>query len=303
MNDPAVICEAKKLKIPCAAFITSWDNLTTKNRLMYSYDGFVLWSEQMKNDLRKIYPYQTDKPVYIVGAPQYDVFQKQEYHISKEQFCKENNLDPHKPIVLYALGSPNLFDEIPGAREFIKRAAKGEMGDIQIIVRPHPLKHNDPVLLDFPNIYPATRIQTSNPKPGETVYTHDKEQIIEWLNTIKYSDVVIQLASTMAIDAAILDRPIINIDFDPSGKQNQLVWELNHIMDHFAPITNANAMWEVHNYDEMVEAINSYLKDPGLNAEGRKKIAEFVCGYTDGNCGKRFAQSLLDLVSNQIVLN
>jgi hypothetical protein len=292
--EPGIICEARKLNIPCVAFITSWDNLTTKNRMSFSYEGFVLWANQMKADLSRMFPQYSKKPYYIVGAPQYDVFKNPEYELTREEFCRQNNLDPSLPIILYALGSPNMFDEFPGAREFVNRAATGVMGNIQVIVRPHPMKFNDPGLLEIPNLYDKAFIQTSNPKKGEKVFTHDKLKIVEWVNTIKHADIVIQLASTIAIDAANLDRPIININFDPSGKQNQLVWELNHIMDHFAPITNANAMWEVQNYEEMVEAVNGYLKNPDLHKEGRKYISDFVCGYLDGKCGERYAKALLD---------
>jgi hypothetical protein len=294
--EPGIISAARKLGIPTLAFITSWDNITTKNRLMFSYEGFLVWSEQMKKDLDRFYPNSVSRPAYVVGAPQYDVFKRPEYHISKEEFCRENGLDPDKPIVLYALGSPNLFNEFPGAIEFLKRAATGSMGDIQVIVRPHPLKFNDPGLFDLPKIYDKILIQTSNPKKGEEVFTHDKNQIREWLNTYQYSDVIIQLGSTVAVDASILDRPIININFDPSGEKNQLVWDLNHIMNHFAPLTNSGGMWEVNNYEEMEEAVKGYIKQPSLHQEGRKFIASFVAGYTDGKCGDRFAKALIDFV-------
>lgn len=297
--EPGIVSAAKKLKIPVIAFITSWDNITTKNRLMFNYDGYIVWSEQMKKDLNQFYPKSVNRPTYIVGAPQYDVFKNPEYHQSKEEFCKENGLDPNKPIVLYALGSPNLFDEFPGAIEFLKRAAKGDMGDVQVIVRPHPLKFNDPGLFDLPKIYDKILIQTSNPKQGEVVFTHDKAKIREWINTYQHSDVIIQLGSTVAVDASLLDKPVINLDFDPSGKKDQLVKDLNHIMNHFAPLTNFNGMWEVHNYDEMVEAVNGYIKNPSLHQEGRKKIAEFVCNYTDGKSGQRYAEALTDFVTSK----
>lgn len=300
--EPGVVSAAMKLKIPTLAFITSWDNITTKNRLMFNYDGYVVWSEQMKKDLHTFYPQAVGKPLYIVGAPQYDVFRNLEYFQTKEEFCKENGLDPSKPIALYALGSPNLFDEFPGAIEFLKRAAKGEMGEVQVIVRPHPLKFNDPGLFDLPKIYDRILIQTSNPKQGEKVFTHDKAKIREWINTYQHSDVIIQLGSTVAVDASLLDKPIINLDFDPSGKKNQLVKDVNHIMNHFAPLTDFNGMWEVQDYDGMVEATNAYIKDPSLHREGRKRIAEFVCGYTDGKSGVRFADALSDFVSRNALI-
>ena len=293
-DEPGIVAASRKLGIPTLTYITSWDNLTTKNRYMFSYDGYLLWSKSMQDQLSVLYPQSRNKPQYIIGAPQYDIFKNNKYVQTKNEFCEANGLNPDLPIILYTLGSPNLVNEYPGAREFLKEAAKGRMGDIQVVVRAHPLHLNDPELPSLLELYSKTVLQTSNPKKGSKSFTHDENQIVEWVNTFKYSDIVINLASTVAIDAAIFDRPVINLNFDPSGEKDQMVKEINAISDHFAPIAASNGMWEVNNYEEMVEAVNGYLKDPSLHREGRAWMYEFVCGYSDGKCGERFAQALID---------
>ena len=45
-----------------------------KNMLIYKYDGFFLWSKQMYKELSYFYPYTKNIPVYIIGAPQFDIF-------------------------------------------------------------------------------------------------------------------------------------------------------------------------------------------------------------------------------------
>ncbi len=299
--EPGIINEALRLKIPVLPFITAWDNISTKNRLMFSYHGFFVWSEEMKVDLDTFYPQFRNKPWYLIGAPQYDVFKNPEFYQSKEDFCKENNLNPNLPIVVYALGSPNLFDEFPGALEFVKLAATGAMGDIQVIVRPHPMKHNDPGLLELNKIYNKVLVQAkSNAKTDSQVFTHDKTKIIEWMSTYKYADVIIQLGSTVAIDGCLLDRPVINLNFDPSGNKNQLVKEVNTTMRHFAPLVKMEGMWEVQDYKDMCEAVVTYIKHPELHKEGRRRIAEYVCTYNDGGSGVRFANAVISYLQDEL---
>lgn len=47
---------AHHLKIPTAAFIFSWDNLTTRSRIFIPYDFYLMWNEGMKTQLLEQYP-------------------------------------------------------------------------------------------------------------------------------------------------------------------------------------------------------------------------------------------------------
>jgi hypothetical protein len=85
-EQPAICAAAKNLGIPVLAYIPSWDNVTTKNRMVFKYDGYLVWSEQIKSELESFYPDAADKPIYIVGAPQYDVFRRTEFFRSRGEF-------------------------------------------------------------------------------------------------------------------------------------------------------------------------------------------------------------------------
>ena len=139
-HQPAVAAAARALGIRALALIPAWDNLTTKNRMVFKYDGYVVWSEQMRRDLLHYYPHSRSVPVYVVGPPQFDVFYQPRFARTREEFCRGAGLSPDKPIILYALGSPNFFrGEQHGALHLAQRLAAGDLGDAQMLVRPHPL--------------------------------------------------------------------------------------------------------------------------------------------------------------------
>ena len=111
---------------------------------------------------------------------------------------------------------------------------------------------------------------------------------------------LVNLFSTVAIDAAIFDKPVVNLDYDPGPerKRHAMIKDVNHLWSHFKPITESGGMWVVQNNDEMVEAVKGYLKNPSLHKEKRRWIAEYVCGYIDGRCGERMADAIGHFVSH-----
>jgi glycosyltransferase involved in cell wall biosynthesis len=298
-DQPAIVAVAKKLGIPTLAFIPSWDNVTLRTRLVFKYDGYIVWSEKTRDELHYYYPYTRNAPVYIVGAPQFDIFFQERFYQSREEFCAKQNLRPELPIIVYALGSPNLIREHYGALELAEKIVRGELGDVQMLVRPHPIHDNAEMKEMFDKFQPHIRLQQTAEAGTPLVNrSQDEKDIIEWVNTFRHADVVVNLSSTVTIDAAIFDKPVVNLDFDPEPGQIKqgLVKDINHKWTHFSPIARSGGVWLVSDVDEMVEAIETYLRRPELHREKRRWIAEKVCGYLDGGCGERMAQAVSDFL-------
>jgi hypothetical protein len=295
------IAAAKSLGVPSLAFITSWDNITTKSRMIYQYDGYIVWSEQMKKELHQFYPQSRNRPVTVVGAPQYDVFRQPQYHISRQSFLNLYGLDIAKPVILYCLGSPNMIREDYGALQFVERIADHEvLSKAQVIVRAHPghLENGLTELEKLRRRFPLVVIQGPH-RHWQKFPFQGEEAIIEWVNTVRHADVVINLSSTVSIDAAVFDRPIINLDFDPEpGSPNQrMVKEVNRAWNHFSPIAQSGGIWMVSSIDEMIAAAATYLKSPELHGERRLWIVNHVCGKVDGYAGKRMAEAVFRLLA------
>jgi hypothetical protein len=302
-EQPAIVAAAKKLGIPTMALVPSWDNLSTKNRLTFKYDAYLVWSEQTREELQRFYPCTRKAPVYVVGAPQFDVFFQDRFHLSREAFCQSQGLRSDLPIIVYAIGSPNFLRGEPrGALDFARRVMRGDLGDVQVIVRPHPL-HDKGELSDmFREFFPKVVVQRPVTSASQLLRSQNAYHITEWVNTFKHADVVINLSSTVTVDAAIFNRPVVNLDYDPApGRpQQQLIKDVNHVWDHFKPIAESGGIWLANNPGDVVEAVKGYLANPGMHREKRRWIAEYVCQYLDGRCGERMAEAVLDFAYNTL---
>lgn len=301
-EQPAIFSAAKKHGIPTIAYIPSWDNVSTKNRMVFNYDGYLVWNDQIRSELHDFYPNTKSRPVYVVGSPQFDVFNQERFHTTRAEFCAGQNLDPDLPIIVYAIGSPNFLKEQHGAEYLAKRIAEGHLGNVQLLVRPHPIHDNAEMREQFDSFGPRVRLQkTRNAGKELNKRTQNETEIIEWVNTFRHADVVVNLSSTVTIDAARFDCPVVNLDFDPQPGQadQQLIKEVNHEWSHFKPIAESGGVWLANDFQEVETAVVTYLKDPSLHRERRKWIVDYVCGYSDAKCGERMAEAIVDFVRRE----
>jgi hypothetical protein len=268
--------------------------------MIFKHDGYVVWSEQMRRELHYYYPTTKDKPVHVVGAPQFDVFFQKRFQQSREEFCATQGLRPELPIIVYAIGSPNFLLEHYGALEMAETIARGDLGDVQMLVRPHPIHDNAQMTELFSRFAPRVILQqTAEAGTSLTARSQDEKQVSEWVNTFRHADVVVNLGSTVTVDAAIFDRPVINLDYDPEpGRPNQaLVKDVNHLWTHFKPVAESGGVWLANNPSETLEAVRTYLRHPDLHREQRRWIAEYVCGHLDGRCGERMTSAIGDFAA------
>ena len=111
---------ARSLGIPTAAFLFSWDNLTSQGRIMPPYDSYLVWNESIRAELIRQYPATRPESVFVTGTPQFDFHFRPESHWSRREFCERVGADPARPIVLYTTGTPGLM---PGEPELVEGIA------------------------------------------------------------------------------------------------------------------------------------------------------------------------------------
>ena len=289
---------ALRLGIPVFAMIPSWDNISTKRRMEIPYDGYLLWSERQAAELREFYPNRSSAPVRRTGAVQFDVFFQDRFTEPRAAWCARHGLPPERPVIVYAVGSPNFLDEVPGAVAFAERVAAGELGDVTLLVRPHPIHDEGELEHHLAGTGERVVVQRTA-RPGEKRHqrTQSADAVLDWVSTFRHADVVVNLSSTVTVDAAICDTPVVSLDYDPSpGAPHQvLIREINRTWTHFAPVARSGGVWMAADPDELGEAVRTYLATPELHREGRRAIVTDVCGPADGRSGHRLAEAIREL--------
>jgi hypothetical protein len=294
--EPYVINAAIQSGIPTGAYITSWDNLSTKNRLLHAYDAYFVWTQWMAEELREL-EYGRKINIMVVGAPQYDVFFNDAFYMSREEFCAQEGLSPELPFIVAALGMANGIDESHLAEKVSEMVAAGELGDVQLLVRPHPYFHSDGTLRERLQKYGRRiKVQMRQDLAVPREERCDGEgDIRTWVNTFRHAAVVVHLCSTVAIDAAAFDVPSVCLDFDPTpgGERTELVKEINRVWSHYRRVVATGGMRLAGDWLEVRDALRAYLKDRSLDRIERRRMFETVAGPVDGRGSARLANAIL----------
>lgn len=133
---------ARKLGVPTALPVLSWDNLSTKGLIQVAPDKVFVWNEHQYEDAVQIHGLAASQ-IAIAGAPFFDKwFGARAEMQSREAFCAQLGFDPKKRILLYLGSSRNIAVNETWFVEKLLRWLRGAKDEIlaacQVLVRPHP---------------------------------------------------------------------------------------------------------------------------------------------------------------------
>lgn len=299
------VLAAKALGIPTVAFVASWDNLTSKGRIAAPFDHFLVWSEHMKRELLRFYPHVKPETVHVTGTPQFDCYGDDSMRMSREEFFLSIGADSARPLICYSGGDEgNCPDDPAHLRILLAAIRDGRIkGNPQVIVRPSPADPGGryaPLRQEFPQlIYSPPAWE--HLEPGNWTRCIPMPEDLSLLaNLTRHADLNVNMASTMTLDFAIQGKPVVNIAFDVSSPPPLKVplWNLFYQWEHYKPVVEMNAARFARSADELLEHVNTLLRDPSLDAEGRRNLVRLQVGVPVGQACQRISDSLHSILAS-----
>lgn len=259
-----IFAAASDIGIPTITAIYSWDNLP-KARLALRSDEYYVWSDYMKQEMKLYYPEISQDKVIVTGTPQFEFYKNKENIIDKEAFYKKYNLDFDKKIICFSgddeKTSPDDSKYLEDLAHEITKS--GLENQYQILFRRSPIDFSgryDSILKKYPSLLKQT-IPIWNYKKGAnwtTMYpTNDDVKLL--VTTVFYSDIVVNLGSTMAFDFAMYNKPCIFINYDQKKKVNT-DWNVDTIykFQHFRSMPSKEAVIWLNSKNEIADKISNY---------------------------------------------
>jgi hypothetical protein len=291
----AYVLTAKELGIPIVNSIVSFDNLTSKpSNLVYDY--YLVWNQVMKEQLLRFYPQIKASQIYITGTPQFDFHRRPDCLWSRAKTLQQLGLPLQAQYFLYS-GSGNKLT--PAEPELVAcLAEKMQNHDILknywLVIRNHPLD-------DWSRWESVKRIsnRVMLSEPWEQAPDADRwgrftiGDLARLTSSLAHASACINIASTMALDAAILDRPVIGIRFDKEPDAPHEILYEEYDTDHYRPLVESGGLRLAHTWDELLGLMQEALENPGRDRESRARMVAQECGLVDGNAVQRVADALL----------
>lgn len=298
-----VLRTARRLGVPTMAVDLSWDNLTNKVLPPRRVDRLLLWNATMRDEAHALHGYDLDR-VGVTGPPQFDSYFR-DPRTSRAEFCRRVGLDPDRRIITLATIPPSKYGHHPFVIDrLIEAMESGAIAEpADLLVRLHPrdeMRHYDPYI-GRPHVVVEKAFRRTAARSGDGMEVDFMAEDTRHLaDTLSHSDVVLNVASTLAIESSIFDTPVINIGFDGQPGSNQALMEWHYGSTHFQKVVRSGAVRIAQSSGEMVDLINGYLADPSQDAAGRRRIVSEQCEFTDGRSAERVAAEIVSqLISSR----
>lgn len=296
-----LVLAAQQLSIPTAAFIFSWDNLTSKGRTPVVFDHYLVWSELMRREMARFYPRIPSTSVHVVGTPQFEPYAYEEFGWKEETFVGELGLSGTHRRLCFSGGDESTSPNDPAYLSILAEANRaGEFGEtLEIVVRPSPAENGSryrSVLKRYPELHwsPPRWEQTRAAHPEPWSQRTPSAADIDLLKSlIVHCSLNVNVASTMTLDFASLDRPVLNLAFDPPADARR--WHDDrpyYGFDHYRPVIELEGVRLVRSRRELAEAVRDSLQNPGADAAGRRALVDLQVGAPLKGTSERIVEVL-----------
>ena len=307
--DRYLLRQAKQRGVRNAAVIVGWDNTSSYLLPGSQVDYISCWSETQKRELVQGSDWDSGR-VNIGGIPSYDGYFSKTWLMPKPEYYALHDLDPQRKLLSYACSfvtfSPNFPNVETLARLVSTEGALAEPS--QLLIRLHPNHFQKGSLYEQEALHirrlveqtPHVHLVEPVPLGGELGY-YSGEDMPEKASMMAYSDVFLTVYSTMVVETAIANRPIVATCIDQPGGWNT--------PGKFSLSLREIGEWPTHQrfrragagrvaFDEVQlrEAVNLYLGNPQTDQEKRIKFIQDECTYTDGGAGKRTGEWMVGLL-------
>ena len=308
--DRYLLREAAARGVNTAAVIVGWDNPSSYRLPGAPVNWINCWSEIQKRELVQGSDWAPER-VNIGGIPSYDGYFRKTWLMPREEYFALHGLDPRRKLLSFACSfvtfAPNYAD-IAALAELVQAEALAE--PCQLLIRLHPnhfqagslyegeARRVRELIKDMPHVHLVEPV----PLGGELGY-YSGEDMPEKASMMAYSDVFLTVYSTMVVETAIHDRPIVSVCIDVPGgwtaktpeKFSLSLTEIGEWPTH-QRFRAAGAGQVVFDQAGLKQAIDRYLRDPQADGEQRRKFIREECTFTDASAGLKTGEFLRRLI-------
>ena len=292
---------ARRRGIPTIQAVANYDGLSSKGFRGTAVEDLLVWGPAMRDDAIHLQGIPESR-IKMIGAQRYDHLRDLQYP-PRDAFLRQRGLDPSRQIILFA-GSRNIhhYYEMLSAFEELNKYND----QFQLVIRIYPkkillrsaamtyfIRHSRTLL----NVY----VSIADPSYEEgfenkEVLAIEEEEL--W-SLLKYSDLVVNLYSTIALEACLFDKPVINMWYFTSVgmAMRQPVYIPYPEIYHIRKFMGYGAAEQATSREELIELIQKVAEQPELRSEQRQLAVKKELGQLDGKVCDRLVDFCCSRIS------
>jgi len=290
--DIAFMKEAKRRHINTIAMPKTWDNIMN-GYFRFIPDYFLVHNTLAKDLSYKNQHIEKDK-IFVIGMPQFDWYCKQEIIKDRTKHWNSKGLDPNKKIIFFGSAGIWAAHDHVIAELIYKWIEKGELvTPCQLFLRQHFSNVQDDV---FKELRGKKEVAIDDYKIANAFsdnWDPTVKDTIDFTNSVAHCDIMINIGSTLSLDASCVDRPVVNPAFGCSFQGGEdVTFPYQYGADHYQWVLSENATALSFNSDQLKTHINEYLLHPEKQRTERANLIKKLCYKVDGKSSQRIVDKI-----------
>lgn len=294
--DVLFIKYAKRRGVPSVGSLNGWDHLSGKGSLRALPDLLLVPNPLIMEEAVSFNDMRQDR-VRAISFPWLDHYYDPSWNMTREEVSQKIGIDHKMRWIGYFIAGGPLT-----TRVLRKEDCENHIAILQNAVRQGTFG-NAALVVSF---YPSRRLEATEIPSGvftirfnEENYYYSRDGMKLSMNFIRHCDVAINFASSVSLEAALFDRPIILPVFN--GPHDEVMpWQrrLSSLFDFttsFLQLQHTGGAMRANSAEELVSAVKAYLENSGLHREERKRVVGELVGPADGKANQRIFDALLEL--------
>jgi hypothetical protein len=279
------LAAARRLDLPVAAYVASWDHTVGKGVISPCCDRYVVQNAVMEDDLRRYHDIDPSR-VVVTGWPQTDVFHHRRPRSDYDALLRSYGLEPGRPLVVVMGNTPT---NAPYEGAFVERFMTwwegGARERFQLLFRPHPRDRQW-----------EERFGRTRGRDGVYLQKPSFTDLEELTVLLQHANAVVANAGTILLDALVNDRPAVCVLYDEGAPPGESWAAKNVVGKHYEELAASGAFYRAESFEEVVAGVDRALADPSELEDARRRVVREVVGEVDGCAAERVVDAIVEVV-------
>ncbi len=281
-----IVKAARKLRVPTAVCVASWDNLTNKGLLRVKPDRVMVWNDWQRRELQRYHYIPSDR-VDMTGAQNFDHWFGRVPDEDRRAFLDKIGLPGGGDYLLYVCSS-SFIAGADSEMVFVRRwlaalhcSQHARLRSINVLVRPHPYDveaWRHALFTDLGNV----AIWPVGPRDPT-----DAEEQRGYFHSLYHATAVVGINTSAMIEAAIIGRAVFAVGDDDFSDKQQGTLHFQYLLRENGGFLNVAL-----SLDEHVEQLNSVVANEE-HAGHKRFLRDFLRPHGLDQCAAPFLADAL----------
>jgi hypothetical protein len=244
--------------------------------------------------------------------PLFDSYISRKWVMPRHEYFKMHGLNPDIKLVAFAATGLNFSPNSHMVKALAELVGNQQLGQpCQLLIRLHPnhfknvprYKREAEAIYDLARRFPHIHIVEPREMPGD-LERYAGEDYPEKASMMAHCDVLVTLYSTMVVEVAIQDKPVVNACLPTAEGYGEDFWVPILEVPTFPTSKRVNGSGAgrlARSKEELQQILSAYLHDPTLDSAERHQFLLQELTYLNGEATGRTANFLIGLVDPALI--